>query len=80
MVQKENHRKRKVLIALCIVAVLILLCPVRYELKDGGTVVYEHMLYSVADRHSSSPEGGYDEGMVIKILGIEVFNNVHNVQ
>lgn len=47
-------------------------------LKDGGTVEYRAILYSVWDVHrlALDEKTGYEEGLIVEILGIEVFNNV----
>ena len=78
--------KKKVLITIVIVAIiLILLFPIRLQLKDGGTVQYKALLYKVSKVHrlisieEMEKEGKikeYDDGIVIEILGFEIFNNV----
>ena len=74
---------KKIIICGAIVVVLVLLIPIPMRLKDGGSVVYQAVLYSVKDVHSLNPymESGapYKEGIVIKILGIKIFDNVHDV-
>ena len=68
---------KKLLAGICIILALVLLIPVPLRLKDGGSVEYRAVLYSVTDVHRLAPEleSGYLEGTVIEILGIEVFNN-----
>ena len=72
--------KKKVIIGLCILLVIILLIPSPMRLKDGGTVVYNDILYQVEDVRRIDPEAtsedDYLEGTIIKILGIEVYNDV----
>ena len=78
--------KKKVLITIVIVAIiLILLFPIRLQLKDGGTVEYKALLYKVSKVHrlisieEMEKEGKikeYDDGFVVEILGLEIFNNV----
>ena len=70
---------KKVFIALLIISLI----PVPGFLKDGGSVVYEAILYKVWDVHwytmdeEKEAKGiKYDEGIIIEILGFEVFNNV----
>ena len=47
------------------------------RLKDGGSVKYSALLYSVTDVHRmSSAMEGYEEGTIIEVLGLEVYNNV----
>lgn len=70
--------KKAVVIIIFAVVMAILLIPVPLHLKDGGTIVYQAVLYSVSDVHSLNPDkpDGYDDGTIIRILGIEVYNNV----
>lgn len=72
--------KKKVMIGICVLLVIVLLVPIPMRLKDGGTVVYHAVLYQVEDVHRLSavdaPEDEYLEGMIIRILGMEVYNSV----
>lgn len=72
--------KKKIAIGVCAVLALLLLIPIPMHLKDGGTRVYQAVLYRVENVHRIAPyyEGRieYLTGTVVKILGIEVFNNV----
>ena len=77
--------KKKVIIVVIVVILLILLFPIRFQLRDGGTVGYKALLYKVSKVHRLIPieemekEGKikeYDDGFVIEILGLEIFNNV----
>ena len=70
--------KKKILIISIIIVLLILLIPVPIRLKDGGTVEYKAILYEISDvkRLNEISRTGYEEGIIIKILGVEVFNNV----
>lgn len=57
---------------------LALLVPIPRHYKDGGTVEYHAILYSVTNYHSivfDSYEKAYDTGIEIKILGITVYEN-----
>ena len=70
--------KKKILIAAIIVVLLILLFPIRLQLKDGGSVEYKALLYTVTRYHRLAPtetESGYIDGIGIEILGVEIFNN-----
>ena len=69
---------KKLWMGICIALALLLLIPVPIRMKDGGSVEYRAVLYSVTDVHRLAPEAqsGYLEGTVIEILGVEVFNNV----
>ncbi|AQS58060.1 hypothetical protein [Desulforamulus ferrireducens] len=69
-------QKKLIRIAIIIIA-LILLFPIPYRYKDGGTVKYQAVLYSITDYHAiSAADGGYDTGIEIKILGKTVYENI----
>lgn len=68
--------KKKKTIAAIVILLLILLVPIPQHLKDGGTVEYEALVYRVSDVHRLAIQGGYEEGIIIEILGFEIFNNV----
>ena len=69
---------KKVIVIVCILAALVLLVPIPYKLKDGGTIHYDAILYDVYDVHriNFESETGYDEGLVIEVLGKKIFDNV----
>ncbi len=65
--------KRKIAIAVIIAAALvILLFPTRIAYKDGGSVEYRAITYSVTKYHRISPYGrvAFLEGWKIEIFGI----------
>ena len=77
--------KIKVIIVVIVLVLLILLVPRARYLNDGGTVEYKSILYKVSkvsrliSREEMEAEGkvkDYDKGIIIEILGFEVFNNV----
>ena len=59
---------------------LILLIPIPIGLKDGGTVVYDAILYKVEKVHTINPdmnsEQEFLEGLRIYFLSFEIFDNV----
>lgn len=69
--------KKKILTFIIILFILIF--PVKFSLKDGGTVIYQSLTYSIHKVHSIS-EGmngkDYWEGTIIEVFGIEIYNNV----
>ena len=71
---------KKLLAGICIILALVLLVPFPLRLKDGGSVEYRAVLYSVTDVHRINPDinssAQFIEGTIIEILGREVFNNV----
>lgn len=72
--------KKKVMIGICVLLANVLLVPIPMRLKDGGTVVYHAVLYQVEDVHRlgavDMAEDEYLEGMIVRILGMEVYNSV----
>lgn len=69
---------KKWFIGLIVAIILILLIPIPFHLKDGGTVEYRSIVYQISDVHqlNNNSPSGYDEGIIIKIFGIKVFDNV----
>ena len=69
--------KKKIIIIVCVILVIMLI-PVRLQLKDGGTVEYKSILYKVSKVHRLI-DNGFDIGTEIRILGFKVFDNVESV-
>lgn len=73
--------KKKITI-ISIILAIILLFPIPIRLKDGGTVEYKAILYKVSNVKSLASieemENGkmYNKGIILEILGFEIFNNV----
>ena len=63
-----------------IIIFIIMLIPARILLKDGGSVKYKAVLYSVTRIHALNDNSstGYEDGLEVKVLGITVYN-VRNV-
>lgn len=86
MVWKRNiNMKKKVIIISVILALLILLFPIRNQLKDGGTVEYKALVYRVSkvnrlitieEMEKEGKVKEYEKGIIIEILGFEVYNDV----
>ena len=74
--------KKKIVIAIIVVVMLILFVPIPNHLKDGGTVEWKSLTYSISKVHSLySVDGypmGYKDGMIIKIFNMTVYNNTKN--
>ena len=70
--------KKIIIITICVLLAIILLVPIPLRLKDGGTVVYQAVLYRIEDVHrlDHNSESGYIEGIVINVLGFEVYNSI----
>lgn len=81
---KKKKILRGIIVALIIIVLLTPL-PIRY--KDGGTVKYQAILYSVTKWHAmmndttkSQSDILYYEGYEVKILGITVLDNAEVVE
>ena len=72
--------KKTAMIGICVLLAIVLLVPIPMRLKDGGTVVYRAVLYQVEDVHRlgavDTAGDEYLEGMIVRILGMEVYNCV----
>lgn len=70
--------KKKITAAICIFLVLLFLIPIPMRLKDGGTVKYQAVLYSISDVHRLAPSeaGGYEEGIIVEVLGIPIYHSI----
>ena len=69
--------KKQIKIILIILICAILLIPVPTWYKDGGTVKYTAITYSLTKQHSLSPQGkGYNVGTRIKILFWTIYDDV----
>ena len=72
--------KKKIILCICFLLLILCLIPKRKHLEDGGSVVYQAILYQVKDVHSigaeDTSEDEYLEGTIVKILGMEVYNDV----
>lgn len=71
--------KKKLLLIAAGVLLLACLIPIPNHLKDGGTVEYRAMLYTVSRVHRLNgveAEKPYQEGVSVRVLGVELYNNV----
>lgn len=70
--------RKKAIIVMVIIVLFILLIPTPMHLNDGGTVECKALLYKVSKVHrlTGDLEKMYEDGTIIEILGIEIFNNV----
>ena len=77
--------KKKVIIVMIIVILAILFIPRLRYLNDGGTIEYKALLYKISkvsrliSREEMEAEGkvkDYDKGIIIEVIGFEIFNNV----
>ena len=70
-------KKLKIIIPLIIAVILFVPIPAYY--KDGGTVRYNAVLWSVTKHHSiahdSAGNFGYNTGTTVRILCFKVYSN-----
>ncbi len=71
--------KKKSIVILIIIIGLILLVPIPMKLKDGGSIEFKAILYTITKYHrltvEEDGETQYIDGIGIEILGMEVYNN-----
>lgn len=77
--------KKHITVIITILIILVLMFPIRTQLKDGGTVEYKSLTYKISkvQRLISEEEAenkgkvqNYDKGIIVELLGFEIFNNV----
>ncbi len=76
---KKTRTKAWILLAAVIIAMLI---PMQSGYKDGGTVKYQAVLYSVTKWHELTIEdhrNGYTTGTTVRVLFWEVYRDVEFV-
>ena len=72
---------KKIIILIGLLIIVALSIPFPSQMRDGGTVHYNAVLYDVYDMHrinsldSSTSETEVVEGLIVKVFGIEIFNN-----
>ena len=75
----KKKLKKHIIIVTVLVILAVSLIPIPRYLKDGGTVEYNALLYSVHQVHSLNLDGGYNVGTRVRVLFWKVFDNVHAV-
>ncbi len=68
---------KKLLIILLIFLLIIALIPKKYKVKDGGTVIYQSLIYRIEKAHSLKIPEGVTVGYRIYILGKEILDNTY---
>ena len=71
---------KKTKLFIIILVLIILFIPLRFNLKDGGSVVYKSLVYEVTKIHALNyPDGAkpYIEGIEVKIFGITVYRQTN---
>ena len=49
-------KNKSIIIIVIIIVLIILLFPIPNKLKDGGTIEYKALLYTITDYHKIAPE------------------------
>ena len=76
------NRTKKRIIAAAVIFLVLLLIPFPVWYKDGGSVDYKAVLYSVRKEHSIAGtlgEEGFNIGTKVKILSWVVYDDVEFV-
>lgn len=68
--------KKKIIVVSVVLIMFILLVPIPFKLKDGGTIEYKSLTYKISRVHRLLADVGYEDGLIIKVFGIEFYNNV----
>ena len=74
--------KKKIFAVIAVVVILvILLTPIRMNLKDGGSVKYKSLVYEVTKIHQLSLDVDsvkpYIDGLEVKIFGMTVYRETN---
>ena len=77
MDNKKDKKNRKAILLIVLALLIISSIPVKQEIKDGGSIRYRAILYSVTKVHQLPMEldGDYITGIRVNILGIPVYDN-----
>lgn len=74
-------KKKKLYIIAVILILVILLAPIRMNLKDGGSVRYKSLVYEVTKIHQLAPDVDgvkpYIDGFEVKILGMTIYRETN---
>jgi hypothetical protein len=67
--------KKKTITIILIIVLIILLFPIKYRLKDGGSIVYKSLVYEITKVHRLYDIDRIEKGWEISILGFQVYKN-----
>ena len=74
-------KKKRTAVIIAVALVVILMIPVRMNLKDGGSVRYKALLYEVTKIHQLTPEADgvkpYIDGFEVKLFGLTVYRETN---
>lgn len=72
----KNKKKLFVVIGI-VILLIILLFPIKIKYKDGGSIEYKSLTYSIYNWHSIETNNQYKCGKTISILGFDVYDNTY---
>ncbi|MDE5771834.1 MAG: hypothetical protein K2I06_09455 [Ruminococcus sp.] len=71
--------KKKLKIIIPLIIAIVLLVPIKECYRDGGTIKYNAVLWSVTKHHSiafdSEGRYGYNTGITVRILCFDVYSD-----
>lgn len=74
-------KKKKFAVITMILVLIIMLFPIRMNLKDGGSVRYKSLVYEITKIHQFAPDADgvkpYIDGFEVKILGMTVYRETN---
>ena len=73
-------KRRIAVIVIIVVALAILLIPCRIQYKDGGSVEYKAVTYSITKYHRGPISGKYLDGRRIEIFGITLRDDLADIE
>lgn len=77
--------KKHITVIITIFIILVLMFPIRTQLKGGGTVKYKSLTYKISkvkrliSEEEAEKEGkvqNYDRGIIVEFFGFEIYNDV----
>lgn len=78
----KKTKKRALLVIAVVLALVLLLTPIPFQLKDGGSVGFKALAYEVTKIHQLPTETDADyeyiEGIEVKILGVTVYRKTNH--
>lgn len=71
---------KKIIISIGILLFLFLFFPIRIVYKDGGTIVYKALTYSITNHHKIifDSEAAYQTGLTIKVLNHTIYEKIND--
>ena len=72
-------KKTLIIIGITLLVLIVLLIPKVDVLKDGEIKKYTSLTYQIIKKHTLNDNNkNYEDGLIVKIFGIEVYNDIDN--